>query len=184
MSKQKEKEPSPYMNIYLGDLKTPWVEYCASVGKKPGAALREAIEKQLAGLQADKARTVFKPVEEVQHKAKKRFEIMLTDSERDALAARANEENCSRRQFVIDALRAALTHEPQFSMKEIEVLGESNFQLLAVGRNLNQIARRLNEGKYESVTVERMEELRKIIDAHVQKASDSIRANIERWNLR
>ncbi|EKU28237.1 hypothetical protein C660_21385 [Alcaligenes sp. HPC1271] len=172
------------MNIHLGELKKPWIEYCSSVGKKPGAALREAIEKQLAELQGDRPKTVFKPVEEVQHKAKKRFEIMLTDSERDALATRANEENCSGRQFVIDALRAALTHEPQLSMKEIEILGESNFQLLAVGRNLNQIARRLNEGKYEPVTVERIAELRRIIDAHVQKASDSIRANIERWSLR
>lgn len=181
---EKPKKASLYIDVYLGDLKTPWVEYCASVGKKPGAALREAIEKQLAELQGGRSKTVFKPVEEVQHKAKKRFEIMLTDSERDALATRATEENCSGRQFVIDALRAALTHEPQLSMKEIEILGESNFQLLAVGRNLNQIARRLNEGKYEPVTVERMEELRKIIDAHVQKASDSIRANIERWNLR
>ncbi len=69
-------------------------------------------------------------------------------------------------------------------MQEIEILGQSNFQLLAVGRNLNQIARRLNEGKHEPVTVERIEELKEIIDAHVQKASDSIRANIERWNLK
>jgi len=184
MSEQKGKGPSLRMDVYLGDLKTPWVEYCTSVGKKPGAALREAIEKQLSGLEADKARTVFKPVEEIQHEAKKRFEIMLTNSEREALAIRAKEENTSGRQFVIDALRAALTYEPQLSMKEIEILGESNFQLLAVGRNLNQIARRLNEGKYEPVTIERIEELRKIIDIHVQKASDSIRANIERWNLK
>lgn len=155
----------------------PWV-------KKPGAALREAIEKQLAGLQADRARTVFKPVEEVQHEAKKRFEIMLTDSEREALATRAKEENTSGRQFVIDALRAALSHEPQPSMKEIEILGESNFQLLAVGRNLNQIARRLNEGKVEPVTEEYIMEIRKIIDVHVKKASGSIRSNIDRWNMR
>lgn len=127
MIEQKEKGPSLRMDVYLGDLKTPWVEYCASVVKKPGAALREAIEKQLSGLQADKARMVFKPVEEIQHEAKKRFEIMLTNSEREALAIRAKEENTSGCQFVIDALRAALTHEPQLSMKEIEILGESNF---------------------------------------------------------
>ncbi|WP_426345489.1 plasmid mobilization relaxosome protein MobC [Alcaligenes sp. HNGD-HTN06] len=184
MSEQKERGPSLRMDVYLGDLKTPWVAYCASVGKKPGAALREAIEKQLAGLQAGKPRTVFKPVEEVQHEAKKRFEIMLTDSEREALATRAKEENTSGRQFVIDALRAVLTHEPQLSMKEIEILGESNFQLLAVGRNLNPIARRLNEGKHDPVTAAHIEELKTLIDMHVQKASDCIRANIERWNFR
>lgn len=166
------------------EVRAQWDEYCLRIGKAPSTAIKEAIEKQLEGLQVSRPRTIFKPVEEVQHKPKKRFEIMLTDSERDALATRVNEENCSVRQFVIDALRAALTHEPQLSMQEIEILGESNFQLLAVGRNLNQIARRLNEGKHEPVTVERIEELKEIIDAHVQKASDSIRANIERWNLK
>ncbi|WP_283737686.1 hypothetical protein [Alcaligenes faecalis] len=68
---EKPKKASLYMDVYLGDLKTSWVEYCASVGKKPGAALREAIEKQLAGLQTDKARTVFTQVEETSRKQKK-----------------------------------------------------------------------------------------------------------------
>lgn len=184
MTKHKEKEPSPYMNIYLGDLKKPWVEYCSSVGKKPGAALREAIEKQLAGLQTGKPRTVFTQVEETSQEPKKRFEILLTVSEREALEVRAKEAGSSVRQFIVDAIRAALTHEPQYSMKEIEVLGESNYQLLAIGRNLNQIARRLNEGKYEPVTVERIEELSKSLRQHAKKVSDSIGANIERWNLR
>lgn len=184
MSQKKEKEPSPYMNIYLGNLKAPWVEYCSSIGKKPGVALREAIEKQLAGLQADTAKTVFTQVEETSRKPKKRFEILLTVSEREALETRAKEAGSSVRQFIVDAVRATLTHEPQYSMKEIEVLGESNYQLLAIGRNLNQIARRLNEGKHEPIIVERIEELSKSILLHAKKVSDSIGANIERWNLR
>ena len=105
---------------------------------------------------------------------------MLTDSEGDALAIRSHKESCSVRQFVLNALRAALTYEPQLSMQDIEILGESNFQLLAVGRNLNQIVWRLNEGKYEPVTVEYMEELREIIDTYLLKVSNSILANIER----
>lgn len=178
------EKPSRAMNIHLGELKTPWIEYCSSVGKKPGAALREAIEKQLAGLQADKARTVFTQVEDTSRKPKKRFEILLTVSEREALEIRAKEAGSSVRQFIVDAVRATLTHEPQYSMKEIEILGESNYQLLAIGRNLNQIARRLNEGKYEPVTVERIEELSKSLRQHAKKVSDTIGANIERWNLR
>ena len=178
------EKPSRAMNIHLGELKTPWIEYCSSVGKKPGAALREAIEKQLAGLQADKAKTVFTQVEDTSRKPKKRFEILLTVSEREALEIRAKEAGSSVRQFIVDAVRATLTHEPQYSMKEIEILGESNYQLLAIGRNLNQIARRLNEGKYEPVTVQRIEELSKSLRQHAKKVSDTIGANIERWNLR
>lgn len=184
MSEQKERGPSLRMDVYLGDLKTPWVAYCASVGKKPGAALREAIEKQLAGLQVDKARTLFTQVEQTHREPKKRFEILLTVSEREALEIRAKEAGSSVRQFIVDAVRATLTHEPQYAMKEIEVLGESNYQLLAIGRNLNQIARRLNEGKYEPVTVERIEELSKSLRQHAKKVSDTIGANIERWNLK
>lgn len=181
---EKPKKASLYMDVYLGDLKTPWVEYCASVGKKPGAALREAIEKQLAGLQVGRPKTIFTQVEETSREPKKRFEILLTVSEREALEIRAKEAGSSVRQFIVDAVRATLTHEPQYSMKEIEALGESNYQLLAIGRNLNQIARRLNEGKYESVTVERIEELSKSLRQHAKKVSDTIGANIERWNLR
>lgn len=93
----KSKKTPLYMDVYLGDLKTPWVAYCTSVAKKPGAALREAIEVQLAGLQAGKARTLFTQVEETSRKPKKRFEILLTVSEREALEIRAKKAGSSVR---------------------------------------------------------------------------------------
>ncbi|MNN88173.1 Bacterial mobilization protein (MobC) [compost metagenome] len=88
------------------------------------------------------------------------------------------------RRWIIDAIRAGLTHEPQFGMSEIDALGESNYQLLALGRNLNQIARRLNEGNYEPVTVQRIEALSRIIDKHTDLVSSAIRASLERWSLK
>lgn len=69
-------------------------------------------------------------------------------------------------------------------MKEIDALGESNYQLLAIRRNLNQIARRLNEGKYEPVTIKRIEELSKSLRQNAKKVSNSIGVKIERWDLR
>lgn len=83
----------------------------------------------------------------------------------------------------VDAIRTGLTHEPQFSMSEIETLGESNYQLLALGRNLNQVVRRLNEGHYEPITVERIEALSRLIDKHTDAVSDAIRASLERWSI-
>ena len=67
--------------------------------------------------------------------------------------------------------------------REIEALGESNYQLLSIGRNLNQIARRLNEGRFEPVTVEAIEQLRTHIDKHIDMVSSAIRASLERWNI-
>ncbi|WP_232917395.1 plasmid mobilization relaxosome protein MobC [Pseudomonas syringae] len=87
------------------------------------------------------------------------------------------------RHWIVDAIRIGLTHEPQFSMSEIYALGESNYQLLALGRNLNQVARRLNEGTYEPITVERIEALSRLINEHTKVVSDAIRASLERWSI-
>ncbi len=69
-------------------------------------------------------------------------------------------------------------------MTEIDVFGESSYQLLALGRNLNLIARRLNEGRYEPVAAERVEVLSHLIDRHTDIASNAIRASLERWSLK
>ena len=79
--------------------------------------------------------------------------------------------------------RAGLTKEPQFGMKEIEALGESNYQLLSIGRNLNQVAKAMNEGRRDSISNESIERLRQIIDAHTDKVSGAIRASLERRNI-
>ncbi|MDF5835096.1 plasmid mobilization relaxosome protein MobC [Pseudomonas syringae] len=178
-----EKE-NPYLNVYLGSLKKPWADYCASIGKKPGAALKEAIEKQLESSDAlpePKTYSQTKPTPEKEPKI--RFEILLTPSEKAALTERAEVERCSQRRWVVDAIRAGLTNEAQFGMSEIEALGESNYQLLAIGRNLNQIARKLNEGDPYPIQKELIKGLSAIIDRHTHVVSSAIRASLERWDL-
>ena len=130
-----------YLNVYLGALKKPWSDYCEALGKKPGAALKEAIEQQLEKAAKNPTPPPLRQTGEApDDEPKVRFEILMTNSEKTAVQERANLERCSQRRWVIDAIRAGLTHEPQFGMKEIEALGESNYQLLAIGRNLNQVA--------------------------------------------
>jgi len=177
-----EKE-SPYLNLYLGALKKPWSDYCEALGKKPGAALKEAIEQQLAKAAKNPPPPLRQTGEAPDDEPKVRFEILMTKSEKAAVQERANLERCSQRRWIIDAIRAGLTREPQFGMKEIDALGESNYQLLAIGRNLNQVAKAMNEGRRDSVTIESIERLRGIIDAHTEKVSTAIRASLERWNI-
>lgn len=177
-----EKE-NPYLNVYLGALKKPWSDYCKSLNKKPGAALKEAIEQQLEKAVQNPPPPFRQTGVAPDGEPKIRFEILMTKSEKTAVMERANLEQCSQRRWIIDAIRAGLTHEPQFGMKEIDALGESNYQLLAIGRNLNQIAKAINEGRRDSVTIESIERLRQVIDAHTDKVSDAIRASLERWNI-
>ena len=179
------EKKSRAMNVHLGaDLKRQWVDYCMSLGKTPGAAIKEAIEHQLkAAAKLPKPPPLKQTSELPDGEPKARFEVLLTLSEKAALAERANLERCSQRRWVIDAIRAGLTQEPQFGMKEIDALGESNYQLLAIGRNLNQIAKVMNEGRRDSVSIEAIERLREIIDTHTDVVSSAIRASLERWNI-
>lgn len=184
MEKSKVSKANQYMDVYLGALKEPWVDYCKALGKKPGAAVKEAIELQLKKAQSLPAPQTYQQTNEAPPlEPKQRFEILLTASEKSAVAKRAHIERCSMRRWIIDAIRVGLTHEPQFGMDEIQALGESNYQLLAVGRNLNQIARHLNGGAYEPVTVERIEALSGLIEKHTEIVSQAIRASLERWNI-
>ncbi|WP_424492256.1 hypothetical protein [Pseudomonas viridiflava] len=52
-----------------------------------------------------------------------------------------------------------------------------------MGRNLNQVARRLNEGTYEPITVELIEALSRLINVHTKVVRDAIRASLERWSI-
>ena len=173
------------LKLYLGALKEPWSLYCQKLGKKPGAALREAIKEQLAkeGSLPSQPKTFRQTKESMTKEAKIRVEILLTPTEKSALEERAASERCSQRRWIVDAIRAGLTREPQFGMKEIETLGESNYQLLAIGRNLNQIAKAINEGRRSSVATDSIKELRKLIDDHTEKVSEAIRASSERWEI-
>lgn len=176
------EKKNAYLNVYLGPVKEPWANYCKTLGKKPGAAIKEAIEQQLAKAEANPQPKTYRQTE-TDKETKERFEILLTISEKAAVKDRATTERCSMRRWIVDAIRAGLTNEPQLSMLEIDALGESNYQLLALGRNLNQIARRLNEGHYEPITIERIEALSRLIDKHTDAVSDAIRASLERWSI-
>jgi len=180
------KKENPYLNVYLGPLKEPWLNYCASLGKKPGAVFKEAAEQQLKKVgKVEKKVTVFKQSKKETDAIEEsgRYEILLTSSEKKALFARADGEFCSPRRWLVDLIRRALTNEPQFSTKELEKLGESNYQLLAIGRNLNQIAKKLNEGQIAPLTVSDIGRLRKEIDKHTEIVNAAMRASVERWQI-
>jgi len=173
------------MNVHLGaDLKGRWVDYCEELGLTPGAAIKAAIEQQLerAG-KFPQPKSYQQTKEAPAGEPKVRFEILMTPSEKAAVAGRAEVERCSMRRWVIDAIRVGLTQEPQFGMAEIEALGQSNYQLLAIGRNLNQIARAINEGRCDSVALSSIEKLRQVIDSHTEKVSRAIAASLERWQI-
>lgn len=183
MTRSKPSKSSQYLDVYLGaELKEKWTAYCQQRGLKPGAALKHAIHQQLS--QPDETPALYRQIGPAsEDEQKSRFEILLTASEKAALRDMAEREECSMRRWVIDAIRVRLTREPQFSSDEIRELGESNYQLLAIGRNLNQIARHLNQGEAAQLTREQISALKQDIDEHTDTVSAAIRASLERWEV-
>ena len=185
-----EKQKDAFIGIRVSfSIKTYLEKHCAKLGEQPSVVIRKLIERYLDEMITPKEKedSVCKKFhqkrESLDREPKIRFEILLTQSEKKALDERAKLEKCSKRRWIIDAIRIGLTREPQFSMDEINVLGESNYQLLSIGRNLNQIAKRLNEGYDEPVSHEQIKSLRLLINHHIDIVSKAIRSSLERWDL-
>ena len=62
-----------------------------------------------------------------------------------------------------------IEQHPILTDNEITALYQSNVQLGAIGRNINQIARHLNTGEGASLTQRQLAELEQIITEHVKR---------------
>lgn len=162
-----------------------WCAFCDGLGVPPSTAVRRSIEQQVSGISDQLTAPADKPSktrEPTGGQKKVRVSLWLTESEREGIRTRTTLHGGSRAGWIINLIRAALTRDPQLGDDEIEALNESNYQLLSIGRNLNQIARRMNESqKQQSVELAMINELREQIDSHTSNVTRLIRSNTERW---
>jgi hypothetical protein len=183
----------------IGELKEPWEAYCKANGVSSGEALCRVILKLT---NADKSRlpksatrseaSVTQPTDELRlregtEKKRHRLYLSLTQSELKAVERRAKADGFDKSTaWAIALIRTNLTSQPQFGTREIDVLGESNRQLLLIGRNLNQIAHALNVTPGKSshqYDAQMVEALAIAIKKHVKRVGDALRASVFRWTL-
>ncbi len=165
------------------DLKRRWQVFCVRQGSTPSDALRQVIVRLLNG--STTASSPTPSMHEQPDISRRRMEVRLTETEYTRIEALALQQGMSANRWVIHLIRANLSGEPQFGMTELRTLGESNSRLLAIGRNLNQIARHMNAGRALEtvVTAERIDTLTSHIKTHTARVADIMRANIDRWRL-
>ncbi|CUI33390.1 MULTISPECIES: plasmid mobilization relaxosome protein MobC [Pseudomonadota] len=166
-----------------GDLKRRWQELCLRQGSNSSDGLRQVIVRLLNGSATHTSPTPS--AHEQPDTSRRRLELRLTDTECARIETLASQQGMSANRWVIHLIRANLSGEPQFGMTELRTLGESNSRLLAIGRNLNQIARHMNAGHplEMAITADRIETLTRHIKAHTARVADIMRANIDRWRL-
>jgi len=165
-------------------LKTQWDEHCKK--KKNQAAVMRALMRYM--IQDDMPPEVRHWIAtqtegDPDDGPKERMEVRFTPTEYQGITTRAEAEGCSPQRWVINCVRASLTHEPQFTMEATKSLWESSYQLRAIGRNLNQITKRLHETGMFGLTAERIEKLAGYIYEHTDKVAALTDASLSRWGI-
>jgi hypothetical protein len=173
------------INIDLREYKTDWLAYCERKGMSPSDAFREFVAKALADEQGGELMARQIAVDEPERPAR-RCELRLTRSEHTAAQAVATREGFGLSRWIVGLLRSRLTGTHQFGQGELEVLAKSNMNLLAIGRNLNQVAKALNASTADrsSYRVDLIEQIRDTIAEHTSKVAMLMSANAERWRIR
>ncbi len=180
--------PRQTITVDLGPLKADWQTWCAQQGATPSAALR-AVIKKLATPQPTVQPQPASPLEGHRDQGRVRREISLTTSENELLEQRAKQEGFSVPKWLIALVRAHLTNHPQLGQAEQQALTESNRQLLAIARNLNQLTKTINTNtntntsNETTLTPEALKQLSEYLEHHVQWVSAVIESNTERWKL-
>lgn len=117
-------------------------------------------------------------------KGNKRITVRLPEKDRAYLEMAAAQYHCTVNDVIRDIVQGYIRKHPSLSNAEVEVLYQSNYQLLSIGRNLNQVARQLNMGEGASVTSEHIKELTGVIKQHTEKVSGVLKTNRKRLSAK
>lgn len=164
-------------------MRTQWEAYCAKHEKKAPQILRALMRYMINDDMPDEVRRWIAGQVEGQpdNGEKRRVAVRFTPTEHQGVKERAAAEGCSPQRWIVNCVRASLTHEPQFTMETTKALWESSSQLRAIGRNLNQVAKRLNEGRQVDISTGQIEKMAAYIYRHTDKVAAVQDASLSRW---
>ena len=106
--------------------------------------------------------------------------LKLNSVETAFLREAADYADMSISAFIRLTLLSYLTKASILTNEEVRALYQSNFQLLRIGRNLNQIARACNAQESINISSQKMAEVMDVISDHTEKVRDLITANQEK----
>ncbi|TKB23511.1 MobC family plasmid mobilization relaxosome protein [Desulfopila sp. IMCC35006] len=98
---------------------------------------------------------------------------------------RAEKKKMALSRWIAALVQSNLLRQPVHNEREILILQASNRELAAIGRNINQIAKTLNESFYktEAVRIDMLAELTKAIEKNKTSIDSLIRASQNVWEV-
>ena len=118
---------------------------------------------------AKQSPTAEPPTHSTTTEAKTRLELKLPPHIAEYIHTAAQQGKMSPNRRALYILAEYIEQHPILTDNEITALYQSNVQLGAIGRNINQIARHLNTGEGASLTQRQLAELEQIITEHVKR---------------
>jgi len=179
LSYQKENDPEYSGQDFSLNLEKDLAEKIYQLAKfeevDPDDLLKKMIKEKLSEI--EKTQDVIDVFEKTSRK-----ELRLKPSLMKAINEKAAQVGMKPNQYIISVLTANVTKDSIFfSQEEALKLGESNSQLLAIGRNLNQMAKNMNQGIYESYDREFVERVHQLVKAQVRHVFTLLERNKKRW---
>ena len=160
--------------------KSSWKAWCLAQNTNPGSGLRSVIRKLIAtSTPRHKAVVVI----ESPDATRCRIEVRLTRSEHSVLERLAEERGASINVLLVQVARAFMSNQPALCFDDAQTVRESNERLLALGRNINQLAKSVNVGKLQQIDDALLKQIQREIHAHTQLVSAAVRASTERWEV-
>lgn len=105
---------------------------------------------------------------------KKRTEIRLNTNTKNKLQQLAAQENMSLNRYIVMLLNNHVETKKIMSRTQLQALRESNYQLFQMGKNINQIAKALNQGLPATVSSTELEKIYRFIDKHTDEVMEVI----------
>lgn len=155
---------------------------CALEGVKPKDVIKQLIAQHLAS-RGSGERPKLRPVVGEQDGRRIRHELRFNRSELEILQEAALRSGSTVRDYII-AIARAHASDAMVGKDERSLLGRINYQLLAIGRNINQIAHKANA--FDGVTQQQLDDL-KGLEKSLREVSAQVHkylvAGRERWRI-
>lgn len=168
--------------VDLKALKEPWFQWCERRLLTPSEAVRRVLGAVLNGNPDTAVMPHPSDFEGVAGDERRRIEIRVPEAEYLAVAEAADREGMGVPRWLTTLLKVHLTGQEPLGRYEIEALARSNQLLLALGRNINQIAYNMNQRvDRDELTLAQIEYVSNFLKEHTQAMAAVMQANSRRW---
>jgi hypothetical protein len=169
-------------------LKDAFTRYVSAAGVSAPAALKAIVSQVVAATRIEPEELEIPKAPEVRSE---RVTVRFSKEEMAEIAPRAQDYG-SARDWLVALARAQIAPDvPQFSPEALQTLYESNRELSAIGRNVNQIAHAVNldlqqagQLRRSRALVDELASLKAVIAAHTERVTAFCSASTARWTPR